>query len=342
MRAQVARFLNLPEDSVTVHVTFLGGGFGRRYYADFVIDAVEIARAVGQPVKVVWSREEDVQHDLYRPASVQRLQAALDERGRPITWENRAAGPANDAYWRPTMQHPGTSDYPSEPPYDIPNQFADFHYIASPIPVGAWRAVRHTQNTFAIESFVDELAHAAGSDPIEYRLALLHNNPRAQHVLEVVRDAAKWGTPLGKNRGRGVAFMNYGGTLVGHVAEVLVGSNADVSVTRVTCAFDCGQIVNPDTVRAQIESATAWAMSAALWGTITVDGGKTVQSNFQDYRVARMRDMPIVDVHLVVNHEEPSGAGEPAVPGVAPAIANAVFAATGKRVRTLPLSRMKA
>jgi isoquinoline 1-oxidoreductase beta subunit len=342
MQKRVASFLNLPVDAVTVHVTFLGGGFGRRYYADFVIDAVQISKAVGAPVKVVWSREEDVQHDLYRPASVQRLRAALDEKGRPLSWECRIAAPGAAAYWRPGTDHPGGDDAPDAILYSIPNQLADFVYVPAPVPIGAWRAVRHTQNIFSIESFVDELARAAHTDPIEYRLALLDGLPRARNVLEVVRERSGWARPLPKGRGRGVAFMRYAGTFVAHVAEVSVSSGGAVRVDRVTCAFDCGQMINPDTVRAQVESSIIWGLSAALWGEITVEHGRTVQSNFHDYRVARMHDAPAIDVHLVVNHEMPTGVGEPAVPGVAPSIANAVFAASGRRVRRLPLNAGRA
>jgi isoquinoline 1-oxidoreductase subunit beta len=342
MQTRVARLLDLPVDAVTVHVTFLGGGFGRRAYADFVIDAVQIAKAVGKPVKVVWSREEDVQHDLYRPAGAQRLRAALDGRGRPVSWENRVAGPATAGYWDPGSEHPGRSDAPDEILYAIPNRFADFVYVPAPVPIGAWRAVRHTQNVFCIESFLDELAHAAGADSMEYRLALLEGDPRARSVLELVRDRSGWGRPLSPGRGRGVAFMRYGGTYVAHVAEVTAGADGMLRVDRVTCAFDCGQMINPDTVRAQIESAIIWGLSAALWGEITVEHGRTVQSNFHDYRVARMRDAPAIAVHLVENHETPTGVGEPAVPGVAPAIANAVFAASGRRVRRLPLDLPRA
>jgi len=340
MQKRVATFLDIPVDAVTVHVTFLGGGFGRRAYADFVIDAVQISKAVGAPVKVVWSREEDVQHDLYRPASVQRLRAALDETGRPVSWENRVAGPATAGYWTPGSDHPGRNDAPEAIPYAIPNRLADFVYVPAPVPVGAWRSVRHSQNIFSVESFMDELAVAAHADPIAYRLALLEDNARAQHVLEIVRERSGWSQPLrpGSGRGRGVAFMNYGGTYVAHIAEVTVGRGASVRVDRITCALDCGQMVNPDTVRAQVESAVMWGLSATLWGEITVQHGRTVQSNFHDYRVARMRETPIIDVQLVENHETPSGVGEPPVPGVAPAIANAVFAASGRRVRRLPLN----
>jgi isoquinoline 1-oxidoreductase beta subunit len=337
MQRVVANLLALPLDAVTVHVTFLGGGFGRRAYADFVIDAVQIARAAGAPVKVIWSREEDIQHDLYRPASVQRLRAGLDTAGRPVTWENRVAGPSNEGYWNPTSRHLGRRDPPERIPYPIAIRSRDFVYVPAPVPVGAWRAVVHTQNGFCVECFIDELAEAAGADPIAFRMELLDGHPRMRHVLQLVGEKSGWRTTLPKGRGRGVAFIDYDGTYVALVAEVTVGSDSQVRVDRITCAFDCGQMVNPDTVRAQVEGSVAWGVSAALWGEITVEGGRTVQSNFHDYRVVRMSEMPVVDVHLVSNQESPTGAGEPAVPTVAPAIANAIHSATGQRVRKLPI-----
>jgi isoquinoline 1-oxidoreductase beta subunit len=335
-QGRVAKFLNLPVDAVTVHVTFLGGGFGRRAYHDFVIEAVQIAKAVGNPVKVVWSREEDVQHDLYRPSSVQRIRAALDANGRPITWENRAAGQSNNGYWHPESQA-ADSEHPDTILYGIPNRRTEFIYVGGAVPIGAWRSVRHSQNVFCIESFMDELAHAANADPINYRLTLLDGQPRAQAVLHSVRELSGWSKSLPKGRGRGVAFMKYAGTYVAQTAEVTVARDGALHVDRIACAFDCGQLVNPDTVRAQIESAIVWGLSAALWGEITIRGGRTVQSNFHDYRVARMADTPVIDVHLMTNREEPSGVGEPGVPCVAPAIANAVYAATKRRIRRLPL-----
>jgi isoquinoline 1-oxidoreductase subunit beta len=337
----VAAALGIPAEAVTVHVMFAGGGFGRRWYADYAVDAAQISRAVNAPVKVIWSREEDIQHDMYRTHRVVRLRAALGHDGMPTAWEARVIGASWTAFWRPDTPKPeGREWVTGQPGYEIPNIYIDFVYLPAPVPIGAWRAVTNNEQMFACESFIDELAHAAKIDPIDYRLRLLGDKPRARHVLELVRDTSGWGTPIEQGCGRGVAFMDYGGTLVAEVAEV-DARGPTVSVRRVTCAFDCGQMVNPDTVRAQIEGSVAWATSATLYGEITVAGGRVVQSNFSDYRVLRMSEMPAVDVHLVESHETPSGVGEPAVPCIAPAIASAVFAATGRRVRRLPVNGAK-
>jgi isoquinoline 1-oxidoreductase beta subunit len=342
MQKAVAKFLSLDPSAVTVHVTLLGGGFGRRAYSDFVIDAVQIAKAAKRPVKVIWSRDEDIQHDLYRTASVQRLRAELDASGKPVSWFNRVAGPSDAGYWNPKSLHMGEMDPPEVIPYAIQNRIADFVYVPAPVPLGAWRAVVNTQNAFCVESFIDELAVATKQDPVEFRLAMLDGKPRMQNVIRLAAESAGWGKPLPQGRGRGISFFDYDGTYVAQVAEVTVAADGAIRVDRVTCAFDCGQMVNPDTIRAQIEGSVAWAVSATLYGEITVKNGRTVQSNFNDYPVIRLPEMPRVDVHLVVNEEEPSGVGEPAVPGVAPAVANAVFAATGRRVRRLPLMQKAA
>jgi isoquinoline 1-oxidoreductase beta subunit len=340
MQTRVERFLGLPAEAVVLHPTLLGGGFGRRAYDDYVIDAVEIARAAKMPVQVIWSREEDVQHDLYRPASVQRIRVGLDGAGNMITWENRVAGPSNIGFWNPRAEHLGAADPPEVIPYAVPNRFTDFVYVPAPVPIGAWRAVVNTQNAFCVESFIDELAADLKKDPIQFRIDLLAGKPRMQHVLELVRERSGWGTALPRGRGRGVAFFDYDGTYVAHVAEVSVARDGSVRVNRVICAFDCGQMINPDTVRAQIEGSVIWGLGAALYGEITVVGGRTVQSNFHDYPVPRMSETPVIDIHLVENHEAPRGVGEPAVPGIAPAIANAIQAATGQRVRRLPVRKV--
>jgi isoquinoline 1-oxidoreductase beta subunit len=334
-RRTAAQLTKLPLDKIEAHVTFLGGGFGRRAYQDFVIEAVQLSQKVGAPVKVVWTREDDIQHDLYRPAQLQRFRATLDASGRAQRWDNRIVGPSTELWWNPSSRKPQRREAGEEPPYDVVTTKNDFVPVAAPVPLGAWRAVQNGQNGFCFESFVDECAHAMGADPVSYRIARLAGKPRQQAVVRLAADRAQWTTALAKGRGRGIAFFDYDGTYVAEVAEVTV-TKRGVRVDRVVCAFDCGTIVNPDTVRAQIESAVVWATSAALYGEITVKDGRTVQSNFHDYRVLRMADAPVIEVHLVRNMETPTGVGEPAVPPLAAAIANAIFAATGQRLRRLP------
>jgi isoquinoline 1-oxidoreductase beta subunit len=286
---------------------------------------------------VVWTREDDIQHDMYRPAQLQRFRARLDANGRPMTWDNRVVGPSTDAWWNPRTTAPGRREGGEEPPYDVATTVNDFVQVASPVPLGAWRAVQNGQNGFCFESFVDECAHAMGSDPVAYRLARLAGKPRQQAVVRLAAEKAGWATPLPKGRGRGIAFFDYDGTYVAQVAEVTVTKRDGIRVDRVVCAFDCGTVINPDTVKAQVESAVVWATTATLYGEITMKDGRTQQSNFHDYRVLRMADSPRVEVHLIRNTETPTGVGEPAVPPLAAAVANAVFAATGVRLRALPL-----
>ena len=265
----------------------------------------------------------------------------LDAAGKPPSWFNRVAGPSNEEYWRPGSSHPGAADPPEVIPYAIANRHTEFVYVHAPVPVGAWRSVVNSQNAFCVESFMDELAEELKQDPVALRLALLDGKPRMQNVIRLAAAQSGWGSAMRAGRGRGFSFFDYDGTYVAQVAEVTMRSNATVRVDRVVCAFDSGQMVNPDTVRAQIEGSIAWATDATLFGEITVEHGRTAQSNFHDYRVLRMADMPRVEIHLVVNGEQPTGAGEPAVPGVAPAIANAIHAATGKRIRVLPINRKR-
>jgi isoquinoline 1-oxidoreductase beta subunit len=336
-RHVASQLTKVPLDKVEAHVTFMGGGFGRRAYQDFVVEAVELSQRAGVPVKVVWTREDDIQHDMYRPAQLQRFRASLDASGRLITLQNRIVGPSTEAWWNPATTSPQRREAGEPPPYDYVNTLNDFVRVPAPVPLGAWRAVQNGQNGYCFESFIDECAHASQVDPVAYRLMLLGpNRPRQQAVVRLAAEQSQWATKLPHGRGRGIAFFDYDGTYVAEVAEVTVTKRDGVHVDRVVCAFDCGTIVNPDTVRAQAESAVIWATSAALYGEITVKDGRTVQSNFHDYRVLRMADSPAVEVHLVRNLERPTGVGEPAVPPVAAAIANAVFAATGQRLRKLP------
>jgi isoquinoline 1-oxidoreductase beta subunit len=336
-RRTAAQLTKIPLEKVEAHVTFLGGGFGRRAYQDFVIEAVELSKQVGAPVKVVWTREDDIQHDLYRPAQLQRFRATLDAAGRPTVLQNRIVGPSTEAWWNPATTNPGRREGGEPPPYEITNTLNDFVRVPAPVPLGAWRAVQNGQNGFCFESFIDECAHAAGADPVEYRIALLGpSRSRQQAVVRLAAERSQWSTKLPKGRGRGIAFFDYDGTYIAEVAEVTVTKRDGIHVDRVVCAFDCGIVINPDTVRAQVESAVVWATTAALYGEITVKDGRTVQSNFHDYRVMRMAEAPVVEVHLIRNTEAPTGVGEPAVPPLAAAIANAVFAATGQRLRRMP------
>lgn len=337
IRTAAARFLDVSPDSVHVHMQFLGGGFGRRSQTDYAIEAVQLSRAAGRPVKVTWSREEDVQHGYYRVDGIQRMRAVLDADGNLRSWEDRVVGPSLEAYAFPSRGGGRHFDAAEPPQYEIPNFKLDMVFVESPVPIWFWRSVANSQDGYCNEAFMDECARAAGKDPVQYRQAMLRANPRAQHVLQLAADRAGWSTKPAAGRGRGVAYYNYDGTLVAQVVEVEVPADGKVKVQRVVCAMDCGQLVNPDTVVAQVESAIGWALSMVLYGEITVKDGAVQQSNFTDYKVIRMNEMPKVEVYLVENHESPTGVGEPGVPAFAPALLSAIYDATGVRVRKLPV-----
>ncbi len=344
VQATAAQVTGLPLDKVVVHNHLLGGGFGRRLEVDYVTQAVRIAQQVTGPVKIIWTREEDVQHDVYRPYYYDRIAAGLDARGRPTAWMHRLVGPSIMARWAPPAFRngldPDALDGAVDLLYDIPA--IQVEYVRHEEPVvntGFWRGVGVTHNTFVIESFIDELAVASKADPFEYRHALLPKAPRARAVLELAAQEAGWGATLPAGRGRGIALM-YGGawdTYLAQVAEVAVSPSGEVRVHRIVCAVDCGTVVNPDTVKAQIEGGVIFGIGGALWGEVTLKNGRVEQSNFHDVRVLRMNETPAIEVHLVRNGEPPGGIGEPGTAVTAPALANAVFAATGKRIRKLPL-----
>ena len=344
-QATAAKVTGLPLDKVVVHNHYLGGGFGRRLEHDYVTQAVRIAQHVDGPVKVVWTREEDIQHDVYRPYYYDRLAAGVDARGQPIAWTHRLAGPAILARYLPAAFRGGIDpdgvDGAVHLIYDIPAIQVEFVRHEEPVlNTGFWRGVGVTHNTFVIESFIDELAAAAKQDPVAYRRALLGKSPRARAVLDLAAQAAGWGQPLPAGRGRGVSLLYSGwGSYLAEVAELEVSKSGEVRVHRVVCAVDCGTVVNPDTVRAQIEGGIVFGISGALWGEATLENGRVQQSNFHDVRVLRINETPAIEVHLVRNGEPPGGIGEPGTAVTAPALANAVFAATGKRIRTLPLER---
>ena len=344
-QATAAKVTGLPLDKVVVHNHYLGGGFGRRLEHDYVTQAVRIAQHVDGPVKVVWTREEDIQHDVYRPYYYDRLAAGVDARGQPIAWTHRLAGPAILARYLPAAFRGGIDpdgvDGAVHLIYDIPAIQVEFVRHEEPVlNTGFWRGVGVTHNTFVIESFIDELAAAAKQDPVAYRRALLGKSPRARAVLDLAAQAAGWGQPLPAGRGLGVSLLYSGwGSYLAEVAELEVSKSGEVRVHRVVCAVDCGTVVNPDTVRAQIEGGIVFGISGALWGEATLENGRVQQSNFHDVRVLRINETPAIEVHLVRNGEPPGGIGEPGTAVTAPALANAVFAATGKRIRTLPLER---
>ena len=356
-RDTAAKVTGLSKRQVTVHNHLLGGGFGRRLEVDYVTQAVQVAKQVDGPVKVIWTREEDIQHDMYRPYYYDRIAAGLDAAGRPVAWTHAIAASSILMRWaEKSLRAVRTAglgaivqtvkgvdldavDGAVALPYALPSMKVTYTRQEPPgIPTAFWRGVGPTHNTFVVESFMDELAHAAGKDPVEYRSALLDNSPRARAVLELAAQHSGWGTPLPAGRGRGVSLQFAFGSYVAQVAEVEV-SNGAVRVHRVTCAIDCGQVVNPDTVRAQMESGIIFGITAALWGEITLKDGRVQQANFGDYRMLRMNEAPLIDVHLVQSSEYPGGVGEPGTAALAPAVANAVFAATGTRVRKLPIER---
>jgi isoquinoline 1-oxidoreductase beta subunit len=320
-----ARAAGLPMRSVRIHSTFLGGGFGRRLQTDYVSEAVETSKAVGQPVQLVWTREDDFAHDFYRPANYTLLQGALDSRKRPIAWFQRTVGPS------PSL-------HGIDNPYAITNLREETVEEDPGVPTGPWRSVGASQNAFAIEGFVDELAFAASVDPIVFRRRLLAQAPRHRRALDLAARKAQWGEspPPGHYRGAAVYFSFE--SWVAEIAEVSVSPQGVLKVHRVVCAIDCGSTVHPDTVAAQVEGAVAMGLSAALREEITIENGRAEQASFADYRLLSFPEMPEVEVHIVPGHEPPGGVGEPGLPPIAPAVANAIFAATGRRIRRLPFS----
>jgi len=359
----VAHELGIARSDVQVHNQLLGGGFGRRFFPDMAAEAARIARHTGTPVKLVWSREDDMARDYYRPPSLHRLRASLREDGQPEAWEHTLAAPSllphmgKDAggalapqwmrgfanwvanglvsripgWFGPILAIEGANDQP----YAIENVNVEAVAWDPGIPVGIWRSVGHSHNGFVVESFIDELAHAAGADPAAYRRALLADHPRHTAVLDLLVDKAGWGQPPSGVH-QGLAVHEAFGSVVGQVAEVSVEGDR-LRVHRVTCVVDCGLAVNPDIVKAQMESAIHFGLTAALYGEIHFEDGAAVESNFHDHRMLQMAEAPEIEVHILPSEAPPSGVGEPGTPPIAPAVANALFAATGKRLRQLPL-----
>jgi isoquinoline 1-oxidoreductase subunit beta len=341
-QAAAAQVTGLPPNKVVVHNHFLGGGFGRRLEVDGVIRAVQIAMQVEGPVKVVWTREEDIQHDMYRPCFFDRISAGLDKKGLPVAWNHRFAGSSVIARWAPPLFNNGldtdTTEGAIDLVYALPNLRVEYQRIEPPgVPTAFWRSVGPSHNVFVTESFMDELAAAAKQDPVSYRRSLLDKTPRAKAVLELAAEKAGWGQALPERTGRGVSVQHAFATYMAQVAEVEVSKDGVVRVRRVVCAVDCGSVVNPDTVQAQVQGAVIFGISAALSGEITVKDGRVEQANFDTYQVLRMNEVPTIEVHIVQNTEPPGGMGEPGTSAVVPAVTNAIFAATGKRLRKLPV-----
>jgi len=352
----IAGVSKLPPEKVVVHTTLMGGGFGRRYQADFVMEAAQVAKAVGKPVMVLWTREDDMQHDFYRPASYHRMWGALDAQGNLAAWKHFQSSTSIAAMWRQNgteQAENGEFGTAAFIPYKSANYRVEYTLAKSGVPRAWWRSVEHSTSGFVVESFVDELAAAAGVDPLEFRLRLIGDdrkiedftNPkegkpldtaRLKGVLKLAAEKAGWSKPLPKGLGRGIAgyfsFDSY--TAVVAEANIMDGK---VRVHRLVYAVDCGRPVNPDGVRAQVESAAIYGLSAALHDAVTIKGGRVEQSNFGDYEMPRMAETPKTEVHVIMSKEEPTGIGEPGLPVVAPAVCNAIFAATGKRIRRLPV-----
>ncbi|MDI7862633.1 molybdopterin-dependent oxidoreductase [Rhizobiaceae bacterium n13] len=343
-RQAVADVTGLPLEKVVVHNHLLGGGFGRRLDVDGVILAAKIARQVNGPVKVTWSREEDIRHDCYRYLNYSKVTATLGADGMPVSWRHRVIGPSVMARWYPGFVRDGVDldiMARAESPYAIPNKYTDFvrHEAPDGMLTGNWRGVGATRNVPPVEGGIDELAHIAGIDPLEYRRRLVQHEPRLLGVLDLAAEKAGWSTPLPAGKGRGIALSDDFGSFAAMIAEVSLAEDGSLRTDRIVCAVDCGQVINPDTVEAQIQSGIVYGLSAALYGRITVENGAVVEGNFDDSPVLRINETPKIEVYIVPSSEPPGGIGEVGTPGVAPALFNAIFVATGKRLRSLPIDQ---
>jgi isoquinoline 1-oxidoreductase beta subunit len=346
-QASVAGVLGLQPSQVKINMLYAGGSFGRRAnpQSDYLVEAAHIVKAIGgtAPVKLQWTREDDTRAGYFRPLYYHSIRAGLDGSGKLVAWQHRIVGQSilTGTAFEPMMVKDGIDatsvEGASNLPYDIPNMRVELHTTKGSVPVQWWRSVGSTHTAFSTETLIDELAAAAGQDPVSFRRTMLASHPRHRGVLELVAEKAGWGKPLAKGRGRGVAVHESFNTFVAQVAEVTMLKNGGFRVDRVVCAVDCGVAVNPDVIRAQMEGGIGYGLSAALHGAITLKDGRVEQSNFHDYRPLRINEMPRVEVYIVPSSEKPTGVGEPGVPPIAPAVANALAAATGQRVRNLPL-----
>ncbi len=343
-QAAVMKVTGLQREQVRLHNHLLGGGFGRRLEYDGTVRAVQIAQHVAGPVQVIWTREEDIQHDMYRPYYYDRLSAGVDARGNAIAWSHRITGSSIIARYSPSWIKDGIDpdaiDGSANHPYAFENVHVEWVAQEPPtIQTAFWRGVGVTRGTFVVESFIDELAANARQDPVAYRIALLDANPRAKAVLQIAAEKSRWGEPLTAGQGRGIALCTGFGSFIAQVVQVKVDKSGEVTPTHVWCVVDCGVMVNPDTIRAQMESGIVFGLSAALFGEITIKDGRVEQTNFGDYRVLRINEAPQIEVSLVKSLEAPGGIGEPGTSCVMPALTNAIYAASGKRIRKLPVGQ---
>jgi isoquinoline 1-oxidoreductase beta subunit len=344
-RLSAAKVAGLPPEKVQIHTTLLGGGFGRRANpaSDFVVEAVHVAKVAKAPVKVVWTREDDLAGGWYRPMWHDRFTAGLDAQGNPVAWTHTIVGQSimQGTLFEAFMVKDGIDgtsvEGASDILYGIPNLQVDLHSPKIGVPVQWWRSVGHSHTGFSVEGFFDEVAHAGGKDPYELRRKLLEKQPRMSAVLQLAAEKAGWGKPLAGGRGRGIATHFSFDSYVAQVVEASIEKNGNVRVHRVVCAVDCGRTINPDIVKAQMEGGIIFGLTAALKTEITLENGRVQQKNFHDYQMLRMFEAPEIEVHIVPSEENPTGVGEPGVPPVAPALTNAIFAATGKRIRRLPI-----
>ncbi len=336
----VADALGIREELVRVYVTFLGGGFGRRVQADFAVEAATISRQTGTPIKLTWTREEDMRHDFYRPPSMHRLRGTVDPEGKPLSLTHHIVTSSIEMQRSGTVLEPARYDFKGaalERGYRIPYMLLTGTAVSSPLPIGYWRSVYRSQNPFALESFVAEMASAARKDPYEFRRDLLPEDSRLRNVLTLAAEKAGWYRPREQGKGKGIACHSAYDSYCALVAEVSFDRNGKLAVDRIVCAVDCGIVVNPDTVEAQMQSCVAFALSAALKQRVTVRNGGVVERNFDDYPILTYEEMPDVEVHIVQNHLPVGGIGELGIGPCAPALCNAIFSATGKRIRTLPI-----
>jgi isoquinoline 1-oxidoreductase beta subunit len=329
---------------IRIHTTYLGGGLGRRSEFSDAFEAVELAAMVKAPVKIIWTREEDMQHDFYRPMTVNAMKAGLDEKGNLVAFNARLAGQSIFARRAPQVIKarkgidPQSVECAVNMPYDIPNRLIEQCTIEAHVPVGFWRSVGASQNLFVVESFIDELAHAAGRDPFEFRRAMMGGHPRFKALLEMAAGKAGWGSPLPKGVGRGIAIGESFSGVVAQVAEVSVDDKGGVKLKRVVAACDFGTVVHPGLVKSQVQSSIVTGIDQTFFNRITIKNGAVEQGNFDTNNLPRITDVPPIEVHLIQSELPPGGVGEPAVPPLAPAVANAIFAVTGKRVRRLPIT----